>query len=71
MDNLPEPVEAETYIWCLPTSHVENKLWDFETFVKENAHKWIGEKASEENEDYLEVDRRRAMNGNISRGEDK
>lgn len=51
----------------MPTSHVESKLWSYETFVKENAYKWIGEKASIENEDYLEVDRRRGMNGNIIR----
>lgn len=51
----------------MPTSHVESKLWSYETFVKENAYKWIGEEASAENEDYLEVDKRRGMNGNITR----
>lgn len=66
-EDLAAPVEAETYIWCMPISHVERKLWSYETFVKENAYKWIGERASVENEDYLEVDRRRGMNGNIIR----
>jgi len=61
---LASPVEADTYVWCLPSSELEAKLWTFEEFVKYNAWKWVGS-GSAENKDYDEVDRRRAMEGAI------
>jgi len=57
-------VEAEVYMWSAPLSRLKRELWSYETFIKENAWKWVGN-AAEENEDYTEVDRRRDMEGNI------
>lgn len=50
-ENLTAPVEAETYIWCMPISHLEKKIWSYETFVEQNAYKWIGEEAIRGEED--------------------
>jgi len=41
-------------------------LWSFEDFVQNNAWKWVGVGAAD-NEDFREVDRRRAMGGFIVR----
>ena len=64
LDSLTSPIEADTYVWCLPPSELWTKLWTFEEFVKFNAWKWIGS-GSANNKDYDEVDRRRAMDGII------
>jgi len=66
VDSLTNSVEADTYVWCLSPSELRAKLWTFEEFVKCNAWKWVG---SSTNKDYDEVDRRRAMEGIIVRGE--
>lgn len=65
LDALGEPLEAETYVWCDLSSYLEPKLWSFEEFMRDSAWQWVGPEASRE--DYLEVDRRRAMNGVIER----
>lgn len=68
-ENLTPPIDAEIYIWCAPLEDLEARLWDFGTFVRDNAHKWVGEGEGEVgNGEYGEVDRRREMGGNIVRG---
>ncbi|KAG2131355.1 hypothetical protein DEU56DRAFT_814097 [Suillus clintonianus] len=64
MSELANPVDAATYVWCLSSSELRAQLWTFEEFVKLNAWKWIGPSAAD-NKDYDEVNRRRAMEGNI------
>ncbi|KAI0041918.1 hypothetical protein FA95DRAFT_1525981 [Auriscalpium vulgare] len=69
---LPSPSEltatatAETYVWKAPVTDLEQELWSFETFVRDNAWKWVGEGA-EKQEEYQEVDRRKEMRGEIVR----
>jgi hypothetical protein len=41
-NELAEPIEAQTYVWCLEDSDLEKELWSFDEFVKKNAWKWIG-----------------------------
>jgi hypothetical protein len=64
LDSLASPVEADTYVWCISPSELQAKLWTFEDFVKHSAWKWVGS-SSDNNKDYDEVDRRRAMEGLI------
>lgn len=63
-NGLGNPLEVNTYVWCLPLSTLQLKLWTFEEFVKESAWKWTGP-TSQDNQEYTEVDRRRAMEGTI------
>ena len=58
------PVEAHTYIWIQPVSELTPELWDFAEFVRDNAWKWVGAGAKD-NEYYTEVDHRREMDGHI------
>jgi hypothetical protein len=55
---LAEPIEAQSYVWCLEDSKLEKELWSFDEFVKTNAWKWIDEGARG-NEDYAAVDEAR------------
>jgi len=55
---LAQPIEAQTYVWCLEDSDLETELWSFDEFIKESAWRWIGSGA-EDNEDYAEVDEAR------------
>lgn len=64
LSELANPVDADTYVWCIGSSELRAQLWTFEEFVKLNAWKWIGS-SSTDNKDYDEVDRRRAMEGII------
>lgn len=64
LSSLANPVEADTYVWCLSSSELWAQLWSFEEFVKCSAWKWVGS-SSANNKDYNEVDRRRAMEGII------
>lgn len=59
-NELETPLEVNTYVWCRPLSELQPKQWTFEEFIEENAWKWIGS-ASRDNQDYTEVDRRRAV----------
>lgn len=43
------------------------ELWEYDEFVRTNSWKWLGRSAAEDN--YVEVDRRRDMNGVIVRRE--
>ncbi|KAL6301500.1 hypothetical protein BKA93DRAFT_796907 [Sparassis latifolia] len=61
---LPGPLSAQTYIWARPLTELTPELWEYADFVRDNAWKWVGD-GSRNNADYAEVDRRRAMNGNI------
>lgn len=57
---LANPVEVNTYVWCLPSSELRAQLWTFEEFVKFNAWKWVG---PTNNKYFDEVDRRNAAEG--------
>ncbi|OSD06492.1 hypothetical protein PYCCODRAFT_1431487 [Trametes coccinea BRFM310] len=59
--NLPPPISAETYIYAGPMSSLSPELWSYDDFVRENAWKWVGR--GERDEYYVEVDRRREMDG--------
>jgi len=54
-ESLPAAVPASVYVWCNPITDLRPKLWSFDTFVRDNAWKWIGEE-SQDNEDYQKVD---------------
>lgn len=54
---MQQPIEANTYIWCMPLSQLRPDRWSFEEFVQHDAWKW-------ENKG---IDRRRAMEGIIVR----
>ena len=60
-----EPVSAEVYLWTAPLSRLEPALWTYEAFLRDKAHRWVGTGAGKE---YEEVERRRAMAGSITPG---
>ncbi|EJF64746.1 hypothetical protein BD309DRAFT_945513 [Dichomitus squalens] len=62
LDALPPPLPAQTYIYAGPLRDLSPELWSYEDFVRENAWKWVGTGARD-NEYYVEVDRRRDMDG--------
>jgi len=51
-------VAAETYTYR-DEQDLSDELWSYEEFVRQNAWKWYGA-AADDNEDITEVDRRRA-----------
>lgn len=64
------PVETHTYIWINPLQELKPDIWEFAEFVRTNAWKWVGNgEAAQQNQDYLEVDKRREMGGVIVRRE--
>ncbi|KZT29771.1 hypothetical protein NEOLEDRAFT_1127599 [Neolentinus lepideus HHB14362 ss-1] len=72
LSSLPPPVDAQTYVWTHPVTELNKEIWEYETFVRENAWKWTGEDKdgtadAEDSRDmfYTEVERRRAMGNNI------
>ncbi|KAF9737233.1 hypothetical protein PMIN03_003586 [Paraphaeosphaeria minitans] len=47
-DNIEgEEVEAETYIWVAPASHLQDEEWDFGEFVRDKMKRWVGREAAE------------------------
>ncbi|KAH8100760.1 hypothetical protein BXZ70DRAFT_906950 [Cristinia sonorae] len=66
LDALPPAVTAQTYVWVDSLDHLEPAIWEYSDFVKDSAWKWVGKSDSEE---YVEVDKRREMNGKIVRTE--
>lgn len=62
------PIPAQTYVWSQSISQLSPTIWEYADFVRDSAHKWVGTDA-DSNKDYLEVDRRRAMNGNTATAE--
>lgn len=66
LDTLPEPITVQIYIWSQPLSRLTADLWDYDEFIEKNAWKWVGPRAEGAGE-YVEVDRRREMNGQIVR----
>jgi len=64
--SLPQPILANTYVWCKPPTWCTPSLWSFEDFVKNNAWKWVGV-GTTDSDHFLEVDRRREMGGFIVR----
>ncbi|KDE07231.1 hypothetical protein MVLG_02454 [Microbotryum lychnidis-dioicae p1A1 Lamole] len=65
LDPSVTPVHAETYIWMAPASRLTPSLWNFQDFLQQSAHRWVGE-TGKSNEYYGEVGRRRAMGGHIT-----
>jgi hypothetical protein len=62
------PIECETYIWSSYPEELTKEPWSFHDFIRLNAWKWLpGETEGVEHQDYLEVDRRREMEGEIVR----
>ncbi|KAI0787723.1 hypothetical protein C8Q74DRAFT_1253440 [Fomes fomentarius] len=61
LDSLPPPLAAQTYIYAGPLRDLAPELWSYEDFVRTNAWKWVGRGAMDDN--YVEVDRRREMDG--------
>jgi len=68
LDSLKPPISAQTYIWIGGVHLLKPDLWNYAEFVRENARHWVG-KGAEDQEDYIEVDKRRQMNGNIVHNE--
>ncbi|EJD06972.1 uncharacterized protein FOMMEDRAFT_144792 [Fomitiporia mediterranea MF3/22] len=66
---LGDTIETNVYIWIAPVTLLEPKLWSYEVFIRDSAWKWIG--PSKDEEEYAEVDRRRAMNGIINGAAEK
>ena len=68
-ETLSPPIECETYIWVSYPEELSKEPWTFHDFIRLNAWKWVpGEsEVAADHEDYLEVDRRRDMKGNIVR----
>ena len=52
---LAQTVPAQSYVWCVEDSRLDNKLWSYEEFARKNAWKWTDEDV--ENEDYSEVNK--------------
>ncbi len=67
LDALSAPLPAETYIYAGPLTDLSPELWSYEDFVRENAWKWVGRTAHADN--YIEVDRRRDLDGKTLRTE--
>ena len=59
---------ANTYLWIKPLAELKPDIWDYAEFVRDNAWKWVG-RGAVDNEYYTEVDHRREMDGNIVRRE--
>jgi hypothetical protein len=45
ISELAEPIEAQTYVWCLADKWLEKEPWSFDEFVRKNACKWIGRRS--------------------------
>jgi hypothetical protein len=41
VDGQMQPMEAQTYVWCLEDSKLEKELWSFEEYLGNNAWRWI------------------------------
>ncbi|KAH9939509.1 hypothetical protein B0H21DRAFT_756604 [Amylocystis lapponica] len=67
--SLPAALRAQTYIWARPLSKLRPDVWEYADFVRTNAWKWVGDGATQ-NEDYVEVDRRRTSGNSAARGVD-
>ncbi|KAL5464995.1 hypothetical protein PMIN07_004226 [Paraphaeosphaeria minitans] len=56
-DNIEgEEVEAETYIWVAPASHLQDEEWDFGEFVRDKMKRWVGREAAEMDDGFQDVD---------------
>jgi selenocysteine lyase/cysteine desulfurase len=59
---LPPSIEAHVYVWTNSTDQLEPEIWSYDVFINQRLSRWVGQ-----DEEYEEVDRRRAMNGDIVR----
>ena len=63
-ETLNPAIECETYIWASYPEELTKEPWSFHDFIRLNGWKWVpGEGADRDS--YIEVDRRREMQGNI------
>lgn len=62
----PTLVPTDVYIWTDPLTKLEPLLWSYEAFLRDKSHMWIGN-GEQADAEYLEVDRRRQMDGKIVR----
>jgi hypothetical protein len=69
-ETLDPPIACETYIWASYPEELAKEPWSFHDFLQSSAWKWVPGEGSGayHHEDYVEVDRRRAMEGTIVRG---
>jgi hypothetical protein len=63
--DLTPAVSAQTYVWCKPLTQLRPDVWSYETFVQQNASKWVGPES--QREEYLILEERRALVGGIVR----
>jgi len=66
-EGLDPAIECETYIWSSYPEELAKEPWSFHDFIRLNAWKWVPGEGGDDHRDYLEVDRRRDMEGNIVR----
>jgi hypothetical protein len=62
---LAPAVPAQTYVWRQPLSQLRPDVWSYETFVRDNAWKWVG--PDSQREEYLILEERRELVGGIVR----
>jgi hypothetical protein len=41
IDEQTQPMEAQTYVWCLEDSKLEKELWSFDEYLRNNGWRWI------------------------------
>lgn len=56
---LAPAVPAQTYVWCESLSQLRPEVWSYETFVRDNAWKWVGPDSQQE--EYQILDERREL----------
>lgn len=56
-------MKATVYQWIGGAGRLNRQIWSYDEFLHEKAHLWIGN--SNNDIEYLEVDRRRQMGGKI------
>lgn len=66
VDALASPLLAQAYIYTDSLNNLSPELWSYDDFVHDNAWKWVGSSAREDNY-VFEVDRRNDMGGQTSR----
>ncbi|GAM83978.1 hypothetical protein ANO11243_019680 [Dothideomycetidae sp. 11243] len=69
----PEEVQAETYIWIASRNRLEKEEWDFDSFVQEKMHFWLGGETEKEEFGAVDADHKvdgtggRSISGDIGR----
>jgi hypothetical protein len=66
-ETLNPAIECETYIWASYPEELTKEPWSFHDFIRLNGWKWVPGEGADNGDSYIEVDRRREMEGNIIR----